>query len=709
LSQARIIDQIHDSVVSTDLDGFITSWNKGAERLFGYTSDEIVGENVATLYPEEERAYLAEKVISPLKEKGEHETEIRALRKSGEEFYAHLSLSLLCDERGNATSMIGYAVDTTDRRLAERALELSEKKYRNLFNHSQAGVYRSKLDGSEILLVNEKMANIFECSVQDILDTPANIHWAHPEDREKMIEQLKESGYIENFEVEIVTQKGKKKWAAATVLVNQTEGYVEGTIIDITDRKESESALRISEERFQLAVRGTNDGIWDWNIKQNTNYFSPHFIELLGYSDDDEFPQTFESFESRLHPNDRDRVLEAIRKHIEEHEPYDIEYQLKTKDGSHKWFLARGQAIWDEQGNPVRMAGSVSDITERKAAEKALKESESLLEKSQKMANLGHWKLEMATNAVSGSEMLFDIFGLTPEEATVDAFIEIIHPEDREFAADMLQKGIESGEGWDIEYRVAIRDGKEKWVHSIGETVFTKDGRTVELVGIVQDITESKKTEQELLLREVRLDAFFHDSPAAMGIFDKDCRYIKVSDSLALLNGVSPEDHIGKQPREILAPDVGEAGQKIIKDIIKSGEPLLNFDMSGETVKNSGIINHYVASIFPIVGSDDKPIGAGTVVVDITDRKEAEAELAKHRHHLEELVEERTGELKAAQSELLRKEKLATLGQLTATVSHELRNPLGAMRPSMRDRDPGHQYRCLVKYHPVRNHYSQGH
>ena len=120
--QAQIIDQIHDSVVSTDLDGRVTSWNRGAERLFGYSAKEALGRHISFVYPEDKHEFLEQEVIKPLKEKGEHEVEVRMRRKSGEDFYAHLSLSLLKHKEGSVVGMIGYSMDITDRKRAEDML-----------------------------------------------------------------------------------------------------------------------------------------------------------------------------------------------------------------------------------------------------------------------------------------------------------------------------------------------------------------------------------------------------------------------------------------------------------------------------------------------------------------------------------------------------------------------------------------------------------
>lgn len=120
--QAQILDQIHDSVVSTDLDGNVTSWNKGAERLFGYSDKEVLGKHISFLYPEDKHQFLEQEVIKPLRKKGEHEIEVQMRRKSGEDFHAHLSLSMLKSKDGSVVGMIGYSLDITERKRAEEML-----------------------------------------------------------------------------------------------------------------------------------------------------------------------------------------------------------------------------------------------------------------------------------------------------------------------------------------------------------------------------------------------------------------------------------------------------------------------------------------------------------------------------------------------------------------------------------------------------------
>jgi two-component system, NarL family, sensor histidine kinase UhpB len=131
-------------------------------------------------------------------------------------------------------------------------------------------------------------------------------------------------------------------------------------------------ALRRSEERFQLAVNGTNDGIWDWAIQSNRIYYSPRYKQLLGNTTDDDFPPLTEMFWQQIHPDDLRHVQLAVDRHLLHRDPYDVEYRLQVHDSGYRWFRARAQAIWDQRGEAIRMAGSISDIHDQKLAEQSL-------------------------------------------------------------------------------------------------------------------------------------------------------------------------------------------------------------------------------------------------------------------------------------------------------------------------------------------------
>jgi formate hydrogenlyase transcriptional activator len=146
----------------------------------------------------------------------------------------------------------------------------------------------------------------------------------------------------------------------------------------------AKEALRTSEERYLLALSGSTDGLWDWDLQSDTVFYSDRFREILGYSAQ-EFPSTIDSFRSRLHPEDGEAIWAAMERHLKERVPYKVEYRLRTKSGDYLWFLARGQAIWNTEGKAIRMSGSIQDITDRKQGElnlqAALSEIKELKEK----------------------------------------------------------------------------------------------------------------------------------------------------------------------------------------------------------------------------------------------------------------------------------------------------------------------------------------
>lgn len=371
------IEDAGEAILVEDKDGNIIEANNKAAELFGYSREELVTMPASNLHPiEVQKKAIAAMAEATLKGQGKVE-KIPTIKKDKRLIWVDISWSII--EWGNSEKIYQAIFrDTTYQVQAEIALRESEERFRAIFERAAVGMAIATLEG-RLFRVNQKVCQILGYTPAELL-TITLIDITYPEDREASQAYLASiiSGEISTYSLEkrYFNKKGNILWAKLTISLMETTGenqYLIVAIEDITGRKQAELALRESEERWQLALRGNNDGIWDWNLKTNECFYSNRWYEMLGYSEK-EISKDIEEWRNRIHPEDINRVKVGITKHLKRQTPFYInEYRILCKNGNYKWILDRGQALWDEAEKPVRMVGSHTDITERKLAEEALR------------------------------------------------------------------------------------------------------------------------------------------------------------------------------------------------------------------------------------------------------------------------------------------------------------------------------------------------
>ena len=258
-------------------------------------------------------------------------------------------------------------------------------------------------------------------------------------------------------------------------------------------------ALRVSEERFSLAVTGSKAAIWDWNILTGEEYWAPRFKEILKISNEAFIP-TYEDFQDRLHPDDKERVLDAVNSHLNDRIPYEIEFRLQQDDDQYVWLDVRGQALWDSQGKPYRMTGSIFDINRRKEAEQEVQNSEERLRLIMNSVNDGVWDWNLESDDQYLSPKFKKMFGYDDHELPnhPSTWQKLIFPEDLAFALDAFEAHVNEGKNYNIPVRYRHKDGSTVWVICRGVAFKDASGNPVRMVGTHTDITPLKQVEAKL-------------------------------------------------------------------------------------------------------------------------------------------------------------------------------------------------------------------
>ena len=417
-------------------------------------------------------------------------------------------------------------------------------------------------------------------------------------------------------------------------------GDIVGIRSDISALKRADDELRRSEDRWQFALEGARDGVWDWNPRTDQAYFSPRWKSMLGYADGD-IEENGAQWVELLHPEDRERVFATLQPHLPgEREHYEIEFRMRCKDGSYKWVLARGRVVdRGPDGEPLRIIGTHIDISVRKAMEAELVQERSLFVAGPTVIFKWRDPTDKSRPVDYVSPNIESLLGYRAEQLTSGEipFSDIVHPDDLPRIIDGAQACIASGrKHFEQHYRVVTSDGQVRWLQDMTSTVTDDNGCVTHLHGYVVDETERRQAMIALQESESRYRLLIEQSPLAIAIHHDQHVTLVNREGVRLLGGKSAAEFIGKPVMQFVHPDSRESTRQRIIGLI-SGEIDIAHRTEQQFLRLDGsTIDVEAAST--CIDIDGAP-GIQVVFHDIGERKRAERALRDSEARFRELAE----------------------------------------------------------------------
>jgi PAS domain S-box-containing protein len=426
-----LFNRISDLIMVHDLEGRLLNVNPAVSQISGYRFEELVGRPISDFIIPKFRSLFQNEYLKEIEKQGYAEGVVIFQAKDRSEHYVEYR-NVLVKHEGYESYVSGLGRDITERIIAERALRASKERYETVFETTGTATIIIE-DDDTISLVNSTFEGLSGYFKQEVEGKKKWTEFVKEEDLEKMKKYLsdrrdKPGLAPRNYEFRFIDRQGNTKNISLTIeMIPDTKKSV-ASLLNITKRKKAEAALQKSHEeleqrvvertaqlsnineqlrletkerkqveealrkiqkRYALATHAARVGVWDWNVQNNEFYLDRNIKEILGYNDN-EIPNELDVWSEYVHPEDRQSVMDAFQAHMDGKTPeFIFEHRMIHKDGSIRWIMARGTAMRDGQGNPIRVIGTDTDITARKQAEEEQKKLEEQVQQSQRLEAIG--------------------------------------------------------------------------------------------------------------------------------------------------------------------------------------------------------------------------------------------------------------------------------------------------------------------------------
>ena len=640
LNAQLLVDSIPALIHTARPDGHVDYFNKRWLEYLGATLDEVAGWNWTNfVHPEDVEGILTKwRASLATGEIFEYETRVRSA--SGHYRWMFHRKVPLRDANGTIVKWYGSSLDIDERKAAEQKIREQETELRNLLDLMPQQVFVFGPDGRP-MYANQGVLEYFGVDA-DQLVAESRINFVHPDDREHFLAERKKGLLTEaphEIEARLLRHDGIFRWFLfRRNPLKDERGHIlrwYGTATDIDDRKRAEEALRTSQAYLDEAQRLSHTGSFGWRSDNGQIVWSDETYRIFEY--DGSVQPTIDSVVQRVHPADRADFMKVIHGASGGATHFEHAYRLLLPDGRVKHVHAIAHVLQDASGNR-EFVGAVTDITERKAAEEALRSSEAYLAEAQRLSHTGSWAWRPDTDVRHWSEECFRVLGFDPRDGLprTEELIQRIHPDDQPVFRESTKRAGHSKLDEEVDYRIVHPGGAVRDIHSIGHPVFSRSGDLIEYTGTVIDVTERKRAEEELRRSEMELRQMLDLMPQHLAVLAPDGTPLYANRVALEYLGVDIDRWRTETSRYgLLHPEDREKLLSQRQSQFLEGTP---HEFEARLLRHDGIFRWFLFRLSPLKnerGHVTRWYGTGT---DIEDRKQAEDRLRQENVALREEI-----------------------------------------------------------------------